>query len=44
MSYGLMRPPYLVLEIYWGVEVWNFGIDGFADDLSFAGVEEGAHF
>lgn len=34
----------LVLEVNWGVEVRDFGVDGCADDVSFAGVQEAAHF
>jgi len=34
----------LVLEVYWGIEVWDFGIDRFADNLAFACVEESTHF
>jgi hypothetical protein len=35
---------YLVLEVDGGIEVWNLRIDRLANDFSFAGVKEGAHF
>jgi hypothetical protein len=34
----------LVLEVDGGVEEWDFGIDGFADHLSFRSVHKCAHF
>jgi hypothetical protein len=34
---------HLVLKIYGRIEVWDFSVDGFADDFAFASMEEGSH-
>jgi hypothetical protein len=35
---------HLILEIDGGIEVWYFRIDRLADNFTFAGMKEGAHF
>lgn len=34
---------YLVLQIDWGVEVGDLGVDRFANHLAFASVHHGSH-
>jgi hypothetical protein len=33
----------LVLEIYWSIEVWDFGVDRTTEDIAFNRMHEGAH-
>jgi hypothetical protein len=35
---------HLVLKIYGRIEVRDLSVDRFADNFSFAGMEEGTHF
>ena len=44
MSTKALATADLVLEIYWGVKIWYFGIDGLADDFAFGGMEKTSHF
>lgn len=39
-----LRLLYLVLEVYWSVEVGDFRIYRFAHHFTFTSMHEGAHF
>jgi hypothetical protein len=41
---GVRELVYLVLKVYGSIEVWDFGVNGFADDFTFTGMEERSHF